>query len=62
MENIKCQSQFCTLKKEGFLTLRWLAQPLLFYSFFSFELEKKMKILISSNSKKRPHDLISIKL
>lgn len=39
MENIKCQSQFCTLKKEGFLTLHWLAQPLLF-SFFSFALEK----------------------
>lgn len=25
MENIKCQSQFCTLRWEGFLTLHWLA-------------------------------------
>lgn len=26
MENIKCQSPFCTVRREGFSTVGWLAQ------------------------------------
>lgn len=56
MENIKCQSQFCPVRREGFSTLGWLAHArvwlrlrwgiTLFFScpfFFSFSGKKKRK-------------------
>lgn len=54
MENIKCQSQFCTVRREGVSTLRWLQRarvelrrlssaPVRLLLTFSTKLTKKLK-------------------